>query len=250
MLQALLIAIYAWWLGSPLNLNTSFIAFMRPLVSGLVVGLILGDPVKGVLIGAAINAVYIGYMSVGGAHTGDILIAGVLGTALGILANMNVETALAFAIPVGMLGNSVSVLKMSLFSVFTHWADRFAERGNSRGIALLNLVPGSIFAILYPGIPVFLAVQYGVEPVQALLNIMPAKLIAGLAVVGKLLPAVGYALLLRYMCSSREDFPLYLIGFVLAAYLKMDVIGIVILAVCLALVLYFRNGKEVSQNEA
>lgn len=44
---------------------------------------------KGIMIGAAINAVYISYMHTGGCVTDDILSAGVVGTAMGILANVS-----------------------------------------------------------------------------------------------------------------------------------------------------------------
>lgn len=247
MLQALLIGLFTWWVASPFSINLSFMVFMRPLVSGAVVGLILGDFVKGVQIGAAINAVYIGYMNVGGATTGDMTSAGIVGTAMGILANMSVETALAFAIPIGLLGNAVNPLMMAVKSLFVHTADAYAEKGNLKGIAFLNLVPGTIAALIYPAIPVFLIVAYGAEPVQALISWLPAKLMTGLTVTGKLLPAVGYAMLFRYMARDTMDVAIYLIGFVLAAYLKLDIIGIVVLGGCTAALMYFRrNGKEAS----
>lgn len=247
MLKAVLVALWAFWIGSSLTLNTRFFAFMRPLVSGFVVGLILGDPVKGTIIGATINAVYIGYMSVGGSAPADILIAGVLGPAMGILADMTPEMALAFAVPVAMIGNSINVLKMSLFSFFAHWADRYAEEGDMRGIVWLNIVPGTLFALVYPGLVTFLAVQYGAGPIQSLLSLLPAPVISGITVAGKLLPAVGYALLLRYMTTDLGVLPAFFVGFVLAAYLKLDIMAVVILGVCFILLTQRRvAGKEAS----
>lgn len=249
MFQALLIGLFTWWVASPFSINLSFMVFMRPLVSGAVVGLILGDVAKGIQIGAAINAVYIGYMNVGGATTGDMTSAGIVGTAMGILANMSVETALAFAIPIGILGNAMNPLMMAVKSLFVHRADAYAEEGNLNGIARLNLIPGTIAALVYPAIPIFLIVAYGAEPVQALIAAMPAKLMTGLSVTGKLLPAVGYAMLFRYMARDTMDLAIYLMGFVLAAYLRLDIIGIVTLGTCVAALLYFRrNGKGASQN--
>ena len=43
----------------------------RPLVGGLVVGLILGNPVQGVIIGATINIIYLGIISAGGSLPSD-----------------------------------------------------------------------------------------------------------------------------------------------------------------------------------
>lgn len=249
MIQALIIGLYVWWVASPYSINLSFMVFTRPLVSGAIVGLVLGDVTKGIMIGAAINAVYIGYMHTGGSVTADITSAGVVGAAMGILADMSVEAALAFAIPIGLLGNAMGPLLMAVKSLFVHRADAYAEQGNTKGIARLNLLPGTLMALLYPAIPITLIIMFGAEPVQALVSAMPMKLMAGIVVTGKLLPAVGYAMLLRYMARDTMDVVIYLIGFVLAAYLKLDIIGIVILGSCAALLMYFRNdGKGVAQS--
>lgn len=236
-LKVLLVSIWAFWVGSPLTMNTRFFAFSRPLVGGFVVGLILGDPVKGTIIGAMINAVYIGVISVGGSTPANYTLAGILGPALGILADMEPEVALAFAIPVAVSSTSINVLKMSLFSFFSHWADRYAEEGNMRGIVLLNIVPGTLFSILDPGLITFLALYYGAGPIESLIAAMPANIITGLTVAGKVLPAVGYALLLRYMAQERALLPAFFIGFVLATYLKLDIMAIVILGACTVLLM-------------
>lgn len=239
-IQALLVALWAFWIGSSLTMNTRFFVFMRPLVSGLVVGLILGDPVKGTIIGATINAVYIGIISAGGSMPADILIAGVLGPALGILADMTPEMALSVAVPIALVGVSISTLRMSLFSLFAHWADRYAEEGNMAGIVWLNIIPGTIFAAIYPGLATFLGVYYGADAVKAALGFMPEGLIAGLSVAGKLLPAVGYAMLLRYMTTNLSMLPMFFIGFLVAAYLKLDIMAVVGIGVCLVFFIYFR----------
>jgi mannose/fructose/N-acetylgalactosamine-specific phosphotransferase system component IIC len=239
-IKALLVALWAFWIGSSLTMNTRFFAFMRPLVSGFVVGLILGDPVKGTIIGATINAVYIGIISAGGSTPADILIAGVLGPALGILADMSPEVALTVAVPIALVGVSINTLKMSLFSLFAHWADRYAEEGNMAGIVWLNILPGTIFALIYPGLATFLGVYYGPDAVRAALGFLPAGLITGLGVAGKLLPAVGYAMLLRYMTSNLGMLPMFFIGFLVAAYLKLDIMAVVGIGICLVFFINFR----------
>jgi len=56
-------------------------------------------------------------------------------------------------------------------------------------------------------------------------------------------------MLFRYMARDTMDLAIYLMGFVLAAYLRLDIIGIVTLGTCVAALLYFRrNGKGASQN--
>jgi len=63
---------YSPWLGCMFGYFTTY----RPLVAGLFVGIILGDPAKGTLVGAAINLAYLGFISAGGTMPGDPGLAG------------------------------------------------------------------------------------------------------------------------------------------------------------------------------
>lgn len=238
-MQIFLVALWSWWIAGTLTLNTRFFAFMRPLVSGFVVGLILGDPVQGTIIGASINAVYIGWIAIGGSLPGDLVLSGVLGPALGILANMTPEAALAFAIPIATLGAGISTLRMALFSFFVHWIDKFAEEGNTRAVALLNWVPNAIFCIIYPAIPVYVALTVGVEPLTRMLDAMPDRLLAAFNTVGYLLPALGFAMLLRYLAPNVKSLAPFFVGFVLTVYLNVPVMAIVILAICYVAITQF-----------
>jgi PTS system mannose-specific IIC component len=245
-IKALLVALYAFWIESPLTFNTRFFAFGRPLVSGLIVGLILGDPVKGTIIGATINAVYIGVIVVGDQTPSDTRLAGVLGPALGILAGMTPEMALAVIVPIALIGVSIRTLRQSFFSVLAHKADKYAEEDNPRGIALLNILAPTIFALIFPGIAVFLAVYFGPDAVQTALGFLPPALIDGLNAVGKLLPAVGYAMLLHYMtATSMAMLPVFFIGFILSAFLGLDILAVVGMGICIAFMIYRPKESEV-----
>ena len=66
----------------------------------MIVGLILGDPAKGTLIGAAINLIYLGFISAGGSIPGDPALAGWVGTTLALASNLDYAQALAIAVPI------------------------------------------------------------------------------------------------------------------------------------------------------
>ena len=75
-IQAVLCGI-VYWLAVG---NLPFVglwSLQRPLVCGLVTGLILGHPVQGAVIGATINLVYLGFMSAGGSMPADMALAGI-----------------------------------------------------------------------------------------------------------------------------------------------------------------------------
>ncbi len=75
-LEAFFIALFYYLSNSPFLANLGFTAFTRPLIAGLVVGIILGDPLKGAMIGAAINVLYLGFISAGGSQPSDPALAG------------------------------------------------------------------------------------------------------------------------------------------------------------------------------
>lgn len=247
MIQALLIALYAFWIESPLTLNTRFFAFGRPLVSGLIVGIILGDPVKGTIIGATINAVYIGVITVGEQTPADTRLAGVLGPALGILSDMTPELALATIVPIAILANTTRPFKQFIFSIFAQKADSYAEADNPRGIARINILAPTIAAMIYPGLVVFLAVYLGPQHVTTLINWFPDNVVNGLSAVGKLLPAVGYAILLHYMTGNTlKMLPMFFIGFILSTFMGLDILPVVGLGIAVAFMIYAPKEGEVS----
>ena len=85
---------------------------------GTVVGLILGHPVEGAVIGASISLVYIGFVSAGGSMPADISLAGILGTVYAVSSGVDASTALTLAVPIGLLGTVIWTGRMTLDSIF------------------------------------------------------------------------------------------------------------------------------------
>ena len=126
-LQAVLCGI-VYWLAVG---NLPFVglwSLQRPLVCGMITGLILGHPVQGAVIGATINLVYLGFMSAGGSMPADMALAGILGTAYAIAGGLDTDTALALAVPIGILGTIVWAGRMTFDSFFVHIADKYIEK--------------------------------------------------------------------------------------------------------------------------
>ena len=223
--QALLIALAAYLGSSTWFLGVGYFTVYRPLIGGTIVGLILGDPATGMRLGAAINAIYLGFISTGGSLPGDLIFAGYIGTALGMASGLDAPTALSLVVPLGLLGSGIWFLRLTLDSVVVHWADAFAKRGSTRGVAAMNVWPGQVLLLLLYGIPTFLIVYFGSGAVQSVMRLVPLKLVEGLAMVGGMLPAVGIGMLLSYMGRQRL-MPFFLLGFLMAVYLGLPVLVI------------------------
>jgi len=248
LLQAVLVAIAAYLGISTWFLGVGYFTVYRPLIGGTIVGLILGDVVKGMQLGAAINAIYLGFISTGGTLPSDLIAAGYVGTALALAAGLDAPTTLALlAVPLGLLGGGLWFLRMTLGSFLTHWADRLAERGDTRGIAWLNLWGGQGILFLLYAIPTFLVVFYGQEMISTVNQLIPSELVVSLAMIGGMLPAVGIGMLLSYM-GRRRLIPFFLAGFLLATYFDLPILVVGLLA--LAATWWYTENREDIGGEA
>jgi mannose PTS system EIID component len=217
--QALLVALGYYLANSPwLAGNGGFLGLYRPLVGGFLVGIILGDPVKGAEIGAVINLLYIGFISAGGSIPSDPSLAGWVGTALAIGSGADARTAITIGAAVGLLGTVIFYTRMSVDSVFAHWADARAEAGDIRGVALMNWLPPQLFLFVVSVIPATVAVYAGSSVVGGWLAWLSANapwVLNGFMIAGGMLPALGIAMNMRFIFRGSA-IPYFFIGYILA----------------------------------
>ena len=207
--------------------------FQKPLVAGMLVGLILGHPAEGVIIGAAIQLPYIAFISAGGTIPSDPGLAGVLGTAFAIVGNVDPATAITIAIPFGLLGTVVWVLHMTIDVAFVHMADKAAEQGDLKKVCFLHVVPPQIVAFAISVIPVMLGAYFGADYMARLVAMLSNDVLHVLQVIGGVLPALGVAMNLRSI-SRPNSMAFYMLGFILSVYLGLDTIVIAVLGFIIA----------------
>ena len=106
----------------------------------------------------------------------------------------------------------------------------------------------TIILFICVGFLIGFVAAFQVESLEKLINLIPDWVTAGLGTAGKILPAVGFAVILTVMVS-RETVPFLFLGYVSAAYLGMPVIGIALAAAAFALMDFFRDmrGSAVSE---
>jgi PTS system mannose-specific IID component len=233
--QAALIAFGYYLANSPWLFGLAFFTLYRPLVAGFFVGLILGDPAQGTLIGAAINVPYLGFISAGGNLPADASFAGWVGTTVALAGHLDPTKAIPIAFALGLVGTIIFYARMSLDSVFAHWADARAEKADIRGVALMNWLPGQAFLFVASVVPVFLLALNGPNYVQDVLNRLPVWTVNGLIIAGGVLPALGIALNMRFIFRGAA-IPYFFIGFILWTATKgsLSLVVIAALGLCLA----------------
>ena len=212
----------------------------RPLVVGMVAGMMFGDIRTGILIGASLEAIFMGAVDIGGAISSEPVTATVLATTFAITLGVDTKAALALAVPIGVFAAFISMfLKNVVMNIFAPLVDKVASDDNPKGLTRLHFGMWFINYFTF-SLATFFAVLAGARPVQHLVNQIPANLMAGLAATGGLLPAVGFAILMR-MLWSKELSPYYFLGFVLAAYLKLPSVAVAALGIIIVVLQWIRD---------
>lgn len=209
----------------------------RPLVLGALVGLVLGDFKTGIIIGAQLELIWMGIAGIGSSTPPDVVTGGVLGTAFAILSGKGPEVALALAVPIAVLAQSLGVLVRVVNTYFIHKADSYAKSADFKKVTLMIWIPVALF-FLSVFIPTFLAVLLGAETVTNLINSVPKVILEGMTIAGNLLPAIGFALLID-MLISKKMAVFFFVGFLAASYSSLDVMAIALIGVCMAIILNF-----------
>lgn len=215
----------------------------RPLVVGLVAGLLMGDVKTGVIIGASLEAIFMGAVNIGDAISAEPVTATALAVAFTVGAGIDQGAAITLAVPVGVVTAFLSIFMNNVFlAFFAATFDKMAAEGNEKGLALQHFV---LWFVKYAafGLIAFLGVYLGAEPVAAIVNQIPANVMSGLNAVGALLPAVGMALLLQMLWSTELSIYFFL-GFTLYQYLGLPMIAIAVLGVIIAVAFALRD-KEI-----
>lgn len=212
----------------------------RPLVVGLVAGLLMGDVKTGVIIGASLEAIFMGAVNIGGAISAEPVTATALAVAFTVGAGVEQSAAITLAVPVGVVTAFLSIaLNNVVLSLFSGSFDKLAADGNEKGLAVQHFAlwffKYAAFALI-----AFLGVYLGAEPVSNIVNQIPENVMNGLNAVGSLLPAVGMALLLQ-MLWSKELAVYFFLGFTLYQYLDLPMIAIAVLGVVIAVVSAMRD---------
>lgn len=246
-LSAILVALLAtmgqWWFFGPITK-----CLVYPLTTGTLVGLFMGDPMTGMLAGANIQLIYLGWISAGGTMPSNTIVAGIFGTAMTILSGADPTMAVTFAIPFSMFGLLLNQVYMTVNAAWIHQADKLLDKGNLRGVRFMNFVPSFCMALVLYGIPAFVLVVSGSGWATDLINAVPESVISALQVVGGIMPALGIAMLLNYL-GKKKLIPWFFGGFFLTVYSGLGLTAISIFSAIIALVMYLNSNTAQKQTE-
>lgn len=218
--------------------------FHQPVIACTLIGLVTGQLVPCMILGGSLQMIALGWANIGAAVAPDAALAAVASAIILVLGGQGragVSSAIAIAVPLAVAGLLLTIIARTLATAIVHVMDRAAEEGSFAKIDIWQWI-----AICMQGlriaIPAAAILAVGATPVKAMLNSMPAWLTDGLSIGGGMVVAVGYAMVINMM-ASREMWPFFALGFVLAAVSDITLIGLGAIGVSLALV-YLHLGKS------
>ncbi|WP_425255291.1 PTS mannose/fructose/sorbose/N-acetylgalactosamine transporter subunit IIC [Mammaliicoccus sciuri] len=217
--QVLLLTLYAGYqIWDELHLYSSI---SQPVFAGLIAGLIMGDVTTGLIIGGSMQLTILGVGTFGGASRIDANSGTILAVAFSVALGMQPTQAIAtLAVPVASLMIQTDILARFTNTFFAHRIDAKIEQMDYKGIEryyIAGIIPWALSRM----IPVFLALAFGGSVVKTVVNYLNADLKwlgDGLTTAGAVLPAVGFAILLRYL-PIKKHYMYFILGFVLTALL-------------------------------
>lgn len=216
--KSLLIALWVagvmsrWLLG-----GASLTLRFSPLMTGLVVGIVMGRVADAMIVTASLQLIYMGVFSPGGSMPSEPAVAAAIAVPVALLGNLTPEASIAIAVPVGFLGSYLYQFRFFLNTFIGKKTDVAIENMDEKAIkrsiityptiASFVLFVPLIFVALYFGAPVIADVVAKLEG-TVFLHILD--------VVGGGLAAIGIATTIYVI--GRKD---YLLFFLLAYFLSV-----------------------------
>lgn len=251
-IQAALLGLFACLSSMPGLGGTSIGNYTlgRPLIGGFVCGIILGDIYSGILVGVAMQIVYIALVTPGGTVSADVRAVSYIGIPLAMIALKSYgldagsadgqAMATSFGTMVGTLGTVLFYGTATINLVWQHIGWKAVEKGDFNKLYAVNMGLPWISHILCSFIPTLIMCKMGAPMVELIKNYLPMDGIAMMTLftVGSLLPCVGIAILLKQIVTKAVDFIPFFFGFTLAAALGINLVSATIIAGMFALINY------------
>ncbi len=203
--QAALIALLYAFARSAFSAGLGNYVFAQPLVAGTLAGLILGDPIRGAAIGAGLNLATLGLSALRARFGPDLALIGYVGVPIILFAGAKPDSPQSLAVLGGLaaVGLVISFLAGGFNTILAHWADYFAERGDARVVAFVNIAPSQVFLFVITFFPaLLLLLTPETQIVAAWATRVPDWATFAMQLLQRLLTLLGLAMSLRALATG------------------------------------------------
>lgn len=124
--------------STALSIGIGYYTIYRPIMAGLITGLILNDPQTGMVAGAVVNIIYIDFVSTGGSFKGDQCLTAIMAASAAIIFKLTPLEAAAIAFPFGFLGILIWKYRLRINNIFVHNYEKKYKENKAPDISLYD----------------------------------------------------------------------------------------------------------------
>ena len=211
--------------------------FHQPLVACTLIGLVTGHLTEGIILGGSLQMIALGWANIGAAVAPDAALASVASAIILVQGDQGVKgvgTAIAIAVPLAVAGLFLTMIVRTVAVPIVHIMDAADEEGNYRKIEVWQVIAVCLQGLRI-AIPAAALLIIPADAVKSALEAMPAWLSDGMSIGGGMVVAVGYAMVINMM-ATREVWPFFAIGFVIAAVSDLTLIALGALGISFGLI--------------
>lgn len=209
----------------------------RPLVAGLLLGIVFGDLRGCILIAMPMQVMWIALVTPGGTVASDLRAVSYIGIPLAYVgaraAGMDFGgkdaqgLASSISAMTGVIGITLFYLTAMMNLIWQHWGWAQIEKGNIECVGKVDAVLPWITNIVISFIPVTLLCYYGSGAVEEVFNNLNTSVwyVKAILTVGAILPAVGISILLKSVITKNSDLIYFMFGFAMAASMGLTLLA-------------------------
>ena len=222
----------------------------RPLVAGLLLGIVFGDLRGCILIAMPMQVMWIALVTPGGTVASDLRAVSYIGIPLAYVgaraAGMDFGgkdaqgLASSLSAMTGVIGITLFYLTAMMNLIWQHWGWAQIEKGNIECVGKVDAVLPWITNIVISFIPVTLLCYYGSGAVEEVFNNLNTSVwyVKAILTVGAILPAVGISILLKSVITKNSDLIYFMFGFAMAASMGLTLLAATAIGGVFALIDY------------
>ena len=242
MLKGAIICCLVFWIANVFQkiflLNMSY----SPICLCTLLGIFVGKPQEGLIMGGYLQAIFLGVMAIGGVAPANKQLGSIIPCAYVLLGGIELEAGLAIAYTIGVLSNSITKLSTPLFAASEPWWQKLAAEGDSKKYDMAHWIWFLFISMLPSIIIIFCAVYFGTDAVSVVVDKLPAKLMNGLSVASSCMTAVGIAIALK-LTWQKKFAGFFFVGWILSYVVGLTQIQCAIVAVSVGLVWYYVSAE-------
>lgn len=222
----------------------------RPLIVSTLVGLVYGNVQAGLAFGAEMELLSMGLVGIG-AHSGmpEITLGSAICAAFVCGSGTGSDVALTLSLPISTFAASCGYISwIPLNHLLSEKAKAAAEKGDSHTMEVCQWL-GLFNYFFFPFVLTLVGLIAGAPVFEWLIANIPSWITAGISVASGMLPALGFALLMKLTFSWKMA-PYLFIGFILVAFFGLSNVGVAMVGAILAVFAFQNSGnKEVGTDD-